>query len=242
MAATKSEMLSMNQLQQHYESEGFVTLPPLLSLQTCKRLNASLLNARADAFFDKTGFGFLGQNAFASLPAFYDALWENPIAEYACMLLKSEEVLLFQDLIIWKPPFSELPIHPPRTVEWHQDYSYWPLRRPSGITIWIALDDSTPDNGAVFYIPKSHRWGECQATLYSQNESYTDNSSLPVLSVEEQSKEPISCQAGSAIAHHPLCCHMSPVNQSERHRRAWSLTFLKPDAQWDPTHAPHPHK
>ena len=147
---------------------------------------------------------------------------------------------LFQDLIIWKPPFKELPKHPPRKVEWHQDYSYWPLNKPLGVTIWIALDESSSNNGTMCYIPKSHEWGECQATLYGLNNSYKEENELPQLQLNNAPQEMIHCFEGEGIAHHPLCCHMSDINRSNEHRRAWSLTFVSPKIKWDPDHAPHP--
>ena len=96
------------------------------------------------------------------------------------------------------------------------------------------------DNRAISYISQSHLWGECRATLYTEQESYSEENELPPLDIHNGEHIQQSCHAGMAIAHHPLCCHMSPFNESEQHRRAWSLTFITPDVVWDPEHAAHP--
>jgi len=226
----------MKALIDHYHNQGFTTLKSVLSAETCQSLNDELSKRSDDPFFERTGFGLLGQNAWREIPIFQEILSKNKLYHYAAQLLQTKEVLLFQDLIIWKPPHSK------RQVEWHQDYSYWPLHQPKGVTLWIALDDSTVDNGTLRYIPGSHNWGECQPTVYTLDDSFQEENSLPVLPIQKHEKEGtyINCEQGSAIAHHPLCCHMSPVNNSSGDRRAWSLTFLDPSVRWDPQHAPHP--
>jgi ectoine hydroxylase-related dioxygenase (phytanoyl-CoA dioxygenase family) len=43
---------------------------------------------------------------------------------------------------------------------WHQDHAYFNL--PEGtpvVGVWIALDDATPENGCMHFIPGGHREG-----------------------------------------------------------------------------------
>ncbi|PIX40631.1 MAG: hypothetical protein COZ56_14270 [Armatimonadetes bacterium CG_4_8_14_3_um_filter_58_9] len=40
---------------------------------------------------------------------------------------------------------------------WHQDYAYWREADPVQISVWIAIDEATPENGCVQFIPESHR-------------------------------------------------------------------------------------
>ena len=42
---------------------------------------------------------------------------------------------------------------------WHTDQPYWPIIGPV-ITTWIALDYVDDENGALEFIPGSHRWGK----------------------------------------------------------------------------------
>ena len=42
-------------------------------------------------------------------------------------------------------------------VPWHQDGHYWPIRPLATCTAWVALDDSTVENGCLRVIAGSHR-------------------------------------------------------------------------------------
>jgi phytanoyl-CoA hydroxylase len=39
---------------------------------------------------------------------------------------------------------------------WHQDIRYWSFDRPELISVWLALGEETPKNGALQVIPGSH--------------------------------------------------------------------------------------
>ena len=45
----------------------------------------------------------------------------------------------------------------PAFVAWHQDAAYWELEPPDVATAWVALTDSTIENGALHVVPGSHR-------------------------------------------------------------------------------------
>jgi phytanoyl-CoA dioxygenase PhyH len=40
---------------------------------------------------------------------------------------------------------------------WHQDGHYWPIRPLANCTVWVALEESTAENGCLRVIPRSHR-------------------------------------------------------------------------------------
>ncbi len=44
-------------------------------------------------------------------------------------------------------------------VPWHQDSGYGRLEPPLDLTVWIALDDCTLDNGCLWVLPHSERRG-----------------------------------------------------------------------------------
>jgi len=44
-------------------------------------------------------------------------------------------------------------------IPWHQDSGYGRLEPPLDLTVWIALDDCTTDNGCLWVLPKSGRRG-----------------------------------------------------------------------------------
>jgi phytanoyl-CoA hydroxylase len=40
---------------------------------------------------------------------------------------------------------------------WHRDIRYWSFEREDLISVWLALGDETIDNGALWFVPGSHR-------------------------------------------------------------------------------------
>lgn len=44
-----------------------------------------------------------------------------------------------------------------RSEGWHTDNPKWSFYSPHAISIWIALDDVTVQNGCMYYVPGSHK-------------------------------------------------------------------------------------
>ena len=227
---------SSTDFRKQYTQQGFVRLPSVLSPAQVKVICDALSTWRKQST-DTTELGILQNNIWQTIPIFEEIIQQGELGSLAAHLMGAQTAVFFQDMLVWKEPNNS------QKVEWHQDYSYWPLDRPDGITIWIALDDATPQNGCMRYIPKSHHWGECQPTRYDDKGAYVHHCNLPKLPVDKHQHKAIDmdCKSGNAIAHHPLNCHMSTVNRTQGHRRAWSLTWLHPDTCWNPNHAPHPY-
>jgi phytanoyl-CoA hydroxylase len=86
---------------------------------------------------------------------------------------------------------------------------------------WVALDDMTPENGCLMFIPRSHERGIVpdevtrSAGYYSESELVT---------------EPMP--AGSVAFFNALTMHHSERNVSDRPRRAVSVNLVPADARY----------
>ncbi|MBE9608514.1 phytanoyl-CoA dioxygenase family protein [Chitinilyticum piscinae] len=69
-------------------------------------------------------------------------------------MLATQEVTLTQahhnSLMTKQPSFSS-------DTRWHRDLRYWRFSRPELVSVWLALGEEYPDNGALGFIPGSHR-------------------------------------------------------------------------------------
>jgi ectoine hydroxylase-related dioxygenase (phytanoyl-CoA dioxygenase family) len=74
-------------------------------------------------------------------------------------ILDLVEQLIGPDIILWGSALFAKPGREGMEVPWHQDGHYWPIRPLAAITVWIAIDDSTTENGCMRYIPGSHKSG-----------------------------------------------------------------------------------
>ncbi|MGW0118728.1 phytanoyl-CoA dioxygenase family protein [Streptomyces sp. NPDC003327] len=104
----------------------------------------------------------------------------------------------------------------------HQDNRYWHLTPPEAVTVWMALDDATPENGCVHYVLGSHRWGRVEHVRPEEG---------AVLVEARSEQEPVAypVPAGSALVHHANVLHGSGPNLTDGPRRAYALVFVRAD-------------
>ena len=218
-----------------YRKAGFSVLPLRLDSGTCRKLSKAL-ETWAGPDPETNAYGILRNNVWQEVEAFRETLYSVPLGQAAAELMEATHAVLFQDNVIWKPPGTD------RIVQWHQDFAYWPLDRPAGVTMWIALEDCDLENGCMRYLPETHLEGERRATNFVEGSHPPESSGLPAMEWEGRERDavPMELGRGQIVAHHPLLWHMSGPNPSGRSRKGWSLTWLAPETLWDPGHAPHP--
>jgi ectoine hydroxylase-related dioxygenase (phytanoyl-CoA dioxygenase family) len=158
-------------------------------------------------------------NIWDASPAF-KALVTNPqIVAMAAELTGARQLRLWHDQIQYKPKEHGGRLH------WHQDSPLWATLQPKDaqITAWVALDDAEADNGCMYMVPGSHKWGNQQAKI---NE-LPDGSLLPD-TFEGQAAHLIMCpvKKGHVHFHHSLTWHGSGTNHSSRPRRAIGIHFM----------------
>jgi phytanoyl-CoA hydroxylase len=218
-----------------YNEQGFLKLGSLFSLADCQEL-CEQITTWVGPSPETNAYGILRNNIWLSISKLENCIKQGSIGQCAASLSDNPYVTLFQDNLIWKTTNTE------QQVEWHQDYSYWPLSAPNGITFWIPFDDTDTMNGCIHLIPQTHLLGERTPTNFISPGEVSKDNSLPPLSWKKLKHKIISLpmKAGECVAFHPLLWHMSPPNTSQKERRAWSITWLSPEVRWNPEHAPHP--
>jgi hypothetical protein len=156
---------------------------------------------------------FHALGAWRTGPAFHDVLWSPAFLMAASQLLDGA-VRFWHDQLFCKPA------HHGGVVAWHQDYSYWTRTQPmQHLTCWMALDDSTTENGCLYYVPGSHRWNLLPVTGLAGNMDEIRTVLTPE-QLEQFHPVPIELKRGQCTFHHPLTVHGSYENRSDRPRRA----------------------
>jgi ectoine hydroxylase-related dioxygenase (phytanoyl-CoA dioxygenase family) len=160
------------------------------------------------------GVLFHALGAWRVRPAFHDLLW-NPAFLMAAYQLLGTDMRLFHDQLFSKPAKHG------GVVAWHQDYSYWTWTTPmSHLTCWIGLDDVSPENGCMYYVPGSHRWGLLEKKPIAGDMDAVRESLAPEQVADFDRKIPVEMKKGEASFHHPLLMHGSYENRSDHRRRA----------------------
>ena len=106
----------------------------------------------------------------------------------------------------------------------HQDNYYWNVDNSKGVTVWIALNKSTEDNGAIFYYKKSQKLG-----LLRHRASRTPGSSqvLKNMKILNKFKKVMpQLNVGDILIHHSLVLHGSKKNTSNKDRTGLTLRYI----------------
>jgi len=103
---------------------------------------------------------------------------------------------------------------------WHQDGAYVGFDHRPYLTVWIALDDTSEDNGCVYLLPRDldaspdldpHEWLEESRELNGYHGPETGTA--------------MTCSAGTVVAFSSLSLHRSGPNTTGRPRRAYVCQY-----------------
>ena len=151
-------------------------------------------------------------------PVFHWLVHDPRILRIAESVMGPNLILLFTHLFC-KPAASS------RSVPWHQDGPFWPVKPMKSCTIWVALDDVDAANGAMKVIPGSHKKDALEHNLIEDKNS-TLNRELPIENIDEKSAQFIELKAGEVSVHDIGIIHGSAANSSGRRRAGLALRYM----------------
>ena len=131
------------------------------------------------------------------------------------------EPTVVQSMVIFKNPKVGGAYTP------HQDASFLYSEPASCLAgIWLALDDATPENGCLEFIPGSHKWPVARRFVRTDNtqdgENLLDWTAPPVV-YDESKFVKVPVKRGDLVLIHGLVVHRSAANNSDKPR--WIYTF-----------------
>src|SRR5687767_2971458 len=116
----------------------------------------------------------------------------------------------------------------PSYVAWHQDATYWDLDPPDVATAWVALTESTVENGALKVIPRSHlapllAHGAINdpANMLSRGQAITGP-------LNEDEAVALTLAPGEMSIHHVSLAHGSAPNRSSARRVGVAIRYVAP--------------
>jgi hypothetical protein len=141
--------------------------------------------------------------------------------------------VLGRDVILWGAHVFCKPAGAGLEIPWHQDGQYWPIRPLATCTVWIALDDSTPENGCMRYIPGSHR----ARTIYHHRLDERPDLALnqTVASIDATDARDVVLAAGELSIHDVYLVHGSGANRSARRRAGFAIRYMPATSLYDRT-------
>lgn len=170
-------------------------------------------------------------NLWKSDTRFLEFGTSEKFASIARQLLGAESVLLFEDNVVIKEPYSKY-------LPWHQDYSYWPIGEPKALTFWFALDEVDHSNGAMELAIGTHMLGERLPVAFGNEKPFMTVERPGVLPLpRDPTRENYKIftyqfRPGQCGIHHALTWHGSTANLSDKPRFAFVLRYIAEGTLW----------
>lgn len=151
----------------------------------------------------------------------YD-LATHPAAVAAASALLGPDVLIHGTLILCKHPGD------PAFVAWHQDGNYSGLYGTPNVSAWIALSDSTPENGCMRVIPGSHRQPPLPHDERHAPHNLLGHGEEIRVEVDEGLARDVTLRSGEMSLHHNNIVHGSRASRGGDKRIGFIVRFVTP--------------
>ena len=141
------------------------------------------------------------------------------------------DILVHSSTIFWKRP------HDPARVTWHQDGFYIGLSELDYVSAWLALSDSSADNGCMRVVRGSHRSGivpHHRMPITPENFVFLEIA----CQVKESEATDVTLQPGEMSLHHVAAVHGSNPNTSDRPRIGFAVRYISPKVRQQLDHYP----
>lgn len=141
---------------------------------------------------------------------------DGRLGKMAADLEGIEGIRIWHDQALIKLPWAN-----PTT--WHQDNTKWSFKSEHAITIWVALDAVTVQNGCMFFMPGSHKkrrddYPAAGKHVGAMFEAYPD--------LGETEPVPVVMPAGGCSFHNGLIVHAANANMTPYPRRAFTCAYM----------------
>lgn len=141
---------------------------------------------------------------------------DEKIGKMAAQLAGVDGIRIWHDQALIKRPWAN-------PTAWHLDNPFWSFYDRRSISIWVALDDATLENGCLYFIPGSHLKTEFDKITIGRNmdgifEVYPElKNATPVA---------VPMKAGSCSFHNGLIVHGANANMTNGFRRAMTCSYM----------------
>jgi hypothetical protein len=137
------------------------------------------------------------------------------------------------DLMHWMTRIIHKLPHRGGEWNWHQDYGYWQqdgFRRCDMVTMYLAVDNQTLDNGPLRLLKGSHQMGVAPHATRGGGGALQGAACERFNEAKSRFPEVTPMlQSGDILFLHPLLYHTSSGNTSPVHRRALTAVFTRAD-------------
>jgi ectoine hydroxylase-related dioxygenase (phytanoyl-CoA dioxygenase family) len=156
-----------------------------------------------------------------------DAFWARMVLEPTIVDIAERflgcNIACFTAHYVCKPAFDG------HAVLWHQDGAYWKLEPMEALTVWLAVDESTAENGCLRVIPGTQHLplqivsarNDVPNLLFSASDQRMVDEMI-----ERHGIVDLELQPGDLSIHHPNLLHSSEPNTSPQRRCGLDIGYI----------------
>lgn len=230
------KLLSENQRGQ-FEADGYILMKALFDSEEIEMLRST---AHADRELDKHSFSRAdGEGGQVRL-----SLWNHPGDNIYGMFARCNKMVDRAEDLLGDEVYhyhSKMILKDPKiggAWAWHQDYGYWyqnGLLYPDLVSVFVAVDKATRENGCLQVIKGSHKMGRIDHILRGDQAG----ADMERVNACLERMELIHCEMepGDAIFFHSNLLHRSDQNTSDHPR--WSMVCCYNTKSNDPYKESH---
>jgi len=200
----------------HYREHGYYAPVRVMSSDDAARVRAQLEAHEAAHGALKGSMRHKSHLLFTWL----DSLIRHPA------ILDAVEGVIGPDILCWSSSFFIKEARDPGFVSWHQDSTYWGLDPADIVTAWVALSESTAENGAMRVIPDTQRLEQvAHRDTFAADNLLTRGQEIAV-DVDGSKAVMLALQPGEMSLHHVRLIHGSDPNPSGKRRIGFAIRYL----------------
>lgn len=146
-------------------------------------------------------------------------------------ILDAVECILGPDILLWATSVFAKPPRDPGFISWHQDATYWGLDSGNVVTAWIALTESSMDNGCMRVVAGSQKM-----TIQPHRDTFADDNLLSrgqeiAVDVSDDEATDVVLSPGQMSLHHVNIVHGSLANSSDKKRIGFVARYITPSVR-----------
>lgn len=141
-------------------------------------------------------------------------------------ILDAVESVIGPNILLWGSSFFIKDGRDPGFVSWHQDSTYWGLDPADIVTAWVALSESTVENGAMRVVPDTHMMDQVpHRDTFAEGNLLSRGQEIAV-EVDPAQAHTLVLEPGEMSLHHVRLIHGSDPNPSDRRRIGFAIRYL----------------
>ena len=168
-----------------------------------------------------------GVDHWRTHPEFAAFATEGAIPAVTAAVLGTRRLWLYEDSVLVKDPGS------PVSTRWHTDDGYFHVEGDRLATVWVALDPSPREAGALCCVRGSHRDDRrFRPTLFVTDDPIpgTEGDLVPAVDPDDPRVFGWDLEPGDLTIHHVRTLHAAGPNRGRTPRRALSVRYCGDDA------------